>query len=122
MGRRAEDRHRAKILDPDVNFHTLRHTFASHDVMRGGSLVKLQAILGHAEAGGFQRTVSAWRFDGARRVAGGELTVRYFALRRRTQVVKGADCKSVMRRFESARRLHHSRRVRRRAAGSRFAA
>lgn len=41
----------------------------------------------------------------ARRVAGGELTVRYFALRRRTQVVKGADCKSVMRRFESARRL-----------------
>ena len=39
---------RAKILDPDVNFHTLRHTFASHYVMRGGSLVKLQAILGHA--------------------------------------------------------------------------
>jgi integrase len=39
---------RAKILDVDVNFHTLRHTFASHYVMRGGSLVKLQAILGHA--------------------------------------------------------------------------
>jgi integrase len=39
---------RAKILDPDVNFHTLRHTFASHYVMRGGSIVKLQAILGHA--------------------------------------------------------------------------
>jgi integrase len=39
---------RAKILDPDVNFHTLRHTFASHYVMRGGSVVKLQAILGHA--------------------------------------------------------------------------
>ena len=70
--------------------------------------MKLQAILGHAEAGGFQRTVSAWRSDGARRVAGGELTVRYFALRRRTQVVKGADCKSVMRRFESGRRLHSS--------------
>jgi len=31
-----------------VNFHTLRHTFASHFVMRGGSLVKLQVILGHA--------------------------------------------------------------------------
>ena len=29
-------------------FHTLCHTFASHDVMRGGSIVKLQAILGHA--------------------------------------------------------------------------
>ena len=39
---------RAKILDPDVNFHTLRHTFASHYVMRGGSIVKRQAILGHA--------------------------------------------------------------------------
>lgn len=39
---------RAKILDPDVNFHTLRHTFASHYVMRGGNIVKLQAILGHA--------------------------------------------------------------------------
>jgi integrase len=39
---------RAKILDPDVNFHTLRHTFASHYIMLGGSLVKLQAILGHA--------------------------------------------------------------------------
>jgi len=39
---------RAKILDRDVNFHTLRHTFASHYVMRGGSIVKLQAILGHA--------------------------------------------------------------------------
>jgi integrase len=39
---------RAKVLDVDVNFHTLRHTFASHYVMRGGSLVKLQASLGHA--------------------------------------------------------------------------
>jgi integrase len=29
-------------------FHTLRHTFASHDVMRGGSIVKLQAIPGYA--------------------------------------------------------------------------
>jgi integrase len=39
---------RAKVLDVDVSFHTLRHTFASHYVMRGGSLVKLQASLGHA--------------------------------------------------------------------------
>ena len=38
----------AKILDVDVNFHTLRHTFASHYAMRGGSLAKLQVILGHA--------------------------------------------------------------------------
>lgn len=27
---------------------TLRHTFASHYVMRSGSIVKLQALLGHA--------------------------------------------------------------------------
>jgi site-specific recombinase XerD len=39
---------RAKILDPGVTFHTLRHTFASHYVMRGGSLLKLQAMLGHS--------------------------------------------------------------------------
>ena len=37
---------RAGILD--ANFHTLRHTFASHFVMRGGSLKALQEILGHA--------------------------------------------------------------------------
>jgi site-specific recombinase XerD len=30
-------------------FHDLRHTFASHFVMRGGSLKTLQAILGHAD-------------------------------------------------------------------------
>src|SRR3989441_4516632 len=39
---------RAKILDPDVTFHTLRHSFASHYVMRGGRLEKLQEILGHS--------------------------------------------------------------------------
>ena len=33
---------------PDFRFHDLRHTFASHYMMRGGSIVKLQAILGHA--------------------------------------------------------------------------
>lgn len=39
---------RAKILDDGVNFRALRHTLASHYVMRGGSVVKLQPILGHA--------------------------------------------------------------------------
>jgi len=30
-----------------INFHSLRHTFASHWVMGGGDLFKLQKILGH---------------------------------------------------------------------------
>lgn len=32
---------------PYVRFHDLRHTFASHWVMKGGDLFKLQKILGH---------------------------------------------------------------------------
>jgi integrase len=43
---------RAKLLPNDdgepVVFHSLRHTFASHYVMRGGRLEDLQVILGHA--------------------------------------------------------------------------
>ena len=35
------------VLSPELP-HAARHTFASNYVMRGGSLVKLQAILGHA--------------------------------------------------------------------------
>jgi integrase len=31
----------------DVTFHDLRHTFASHFIMRGGRLKELQEILGH---------------------------------------------------------------------------
>lgn len=33
-----------------ANFHSLRHSFASHFMMRGGSLYDLQRILGHASA------------------------------------------------------------------------
>ena len=32
----------------DVNFHTLRHTFASWAVIRGVSLKELQELLGHS--------------------------------------------------------------------------
>ena len=32
----------------DVNYHTLRHTFASWAVMRGVSLKELQELLGHS--------------------------------------------------------------------------
>lgn len=38
---------RAKITN--FRFHDLRHTFASHWIMRGGSLKGLQQILGHAD-------------------------------------------------------------------------
>lgn len=38
---------RAKI--EDFRFHDLRHTFASHYLMRGGTLSNLQKILGHKE-------------------------------------------------------------------------
>jgi site-specific recombinase XerD len=31
----------------DLKFHDLRHTFASHFIMRGGTLKVLQEILGH---------------------------------------------------------------------------
>jgi integrase len=40
---------------PKMRFHDLRHTFASHWVMKGGDLFKLQKILGHADQQMVQR-------------------------------------------------------------------
>ena len=40
---------------PYVRFHDLRHTFASHYVMRGGDIFRLQRILGHKSISMTQR-------------------------------------------------------------------
>lgn len=40
---------RAAQIDPPANFHALRHTFASHRVMRGMPLLVVAQILGHAD-------------------------------------------------------------------------
>ena len=46
LGRARTASPEAKIVD--ATFHTLRHTFASWFVIRGGSLAKLQVLLAHA--------------------------------------------------------------------------
>ena len=38
----------AKCHVPDKPWHALRHTFASHFLMRGGSLYTLKELLGHS--------------------------------------------------------------------------
>ena len=39
----------AGINDTDVNFHTLRHTFASQLVMQGVDIPTLKGLLGHSD-------------------------------------------------------------------------
>ena len=39
----------AGISTPDAPWHALRHTFASHFLMRGGSLLAVSRLLGHAD-------------------------------------------------------------------------
>jgi hypothetical protein len=55
VGIHSEDRHRlprgpqeGQDSRSGVTFHALRHTFASHYVMRGGSPLKLQVMLGQS--------------------------------------------------------------------------
>ncbi|MCC8456768.1 tyrosine-type recombinase/integrase [Photorhabdus aegyptia] len=56
-------RTKLKSIKPDLPegqaTHVLRHTFASHFVMKGGNIVALQQILGHAN---IQQT-AAWKFS-----------------------------------------------------------
>ncbi|TVQ80283.1 MAG: hypothetical protein EA369_03055 [Bradymonadales bacterium] len=41
-----EDQEKAGVRP--INSHALRHTYASHDVMKGGALYDLQGLLGHS--------------------------------------------------------------------------
>ncbi len=43
--------HKRSSLKKDVHPHTLRHTFAVHYLNNGGSLLRLQQLLGHAHVG-----------------------------------------------------------------------
>ena len=49
---------RDKKLRHCIVFHDLRHTFASHWMMKGGQIFKLQKILGHKSAQMTQRYVN----------------------------------------------------------------
>lgn len=50
----AHERKRGE-LKPHITFHDLRHTFASHWVLGGGDIFRLQKILGHASIDMTQR-------------------------------------------------------------------
>ncbi len=67
-------------------------------------------VLVHTYLGARSRSPQGAAAAAASLAAGAQVCENPLAYRerRRTQVVKGADCKSVMRRFESARRLHSS--------------
>lgn len=40
---------RAARIDPPIGFHALRHTWASHRIMRGMPLLAVAQVLGHAD-------------------------------------------------------------------------
>jgi len=59
---------------PKMRFHDLRHTFASHWVMKSGDMFKLQKILGHADQQMVQRYahLAPEAFDSIRGIFGTE--------------------------------------------------
>ena len=61
----------AAQIDPPVSFHILRHTYASHYLMGGGSLPALAAQLGHADTRmtvlHYSHLADSWRAEEARR-------------------------------------------------------
>jgi len=57
-------------IEPGVSFHILRHTYASHYLMGGGSLPALAAQLGHADTRmtvlHYGHLADSWRAEEAR--------------------------------------------------------
>jgi hypothetical protein len=85
---------------PYVTFHGLRHTFASHWMMRGGDIFKLQKILGH------QSTTMTDRYAHLAPHAFADDYARFGAgrvLMHRLKVEDGASCTFEALPFESLR-------------------
>ena len=61
----------AAQIAPAISFHILRHTYASHYLMGGGSLPALAAQLGHADTRmtvrHYGHLADSWRAEEARR-------------------------------------------------------
>ena len=60
-------------IDPPISFHILRHTYASHYLMNGGSLTALSKQLGHADTRmttlHYGHLADQWRAEEARKHA-----------------------------------------------------
>lgn len=73
QARRIRDACEVAQIDPPITFHILRHTYASHYLMNGGSLPALSKQLGHADTRMTTRRyghlADQWRAEEARRHA-----------------------------------------------------
>lgn len=73
QARRIKDACKVARIDPPITFHILRHTYASHYLMNGGSLPALSKQLGHADTRMTTRhyghLADRWRAQEARRHA-----------------------------------------------------